>query len=676
MFKPSHIFYYTILLTIYTQSFAQNLILEPIPEYTHEKSVKLKGSTCPLCVVVVEGGASKVEAMTDESGYFIVDVHLKPDQENRLTVKALKEWEEFGRQELKIIQVKEIPPPDVKPLPKFTTAMSIKLKGKACPLCLVTVTGGSSRTQAVAREDGTFEMDVFLKPDDENKLHIRAEARGRTSPPTVVSIIQIRSFKVSIGEKPFIETSMIPKYTKEFSVKIKGKTAPFALVEVKGGSSEASAFSDEEGDFEVEVFLKPDSLNVLRLTAEDMGGFISPPAVIKIYQSITPPPAPKIGRVTSPTNRKYQSIYGIARPGTTIIVTGGELPSAAKVKDNGEFAVKVALKENTINELRITARDQAGNISPYSEVIILHDSIPPPPPTIEDFPRETMDSRATIRGLAEPRCSVSAGGVNIRASSYGDFGLPIKIKKYIRQKRVNKIMLFAEDAAGNRSIPSVVHIVYVPMIRRQAVEFLAGFHSFLPSEFFDANRDRWYLTTFFGPSAELSYDFLVRKGTGPSIGLVLGAYTSFERGIEFDFVDYCIREIREGRGEECALKGDPRELKTMNLTSFYTFPEVKFVLLAEFFDFFVGAGAGLLSFIKDAPYVERKGESTTISKRQDVFHTLSYRISLGSRFFFSEKSSIIARASWIIARIKDVNEFGHDIDAGGALIFVGFGLHF
>jgi len=77
----------------------------------------------------------------------------------------------------------------------------------------------------------------------------------------------------------------------------------------------------------------------------------------------TAPDPPIVDPVHSPTGLDYQSIRGTAEPLATVRVTLDQVNMDTQVLENGEFCIKVQLKENATNELEIQAIDAAENKS-------------------------------------------------------------------------------------------------------------------------------------------------------------------------------------------------------------------------------------------------------------------------------------------------------------------------
>jgi len=84
----------------------------------------------------------------------------------------------------------------------------------------------------------------------------------------------------------------------------------------------------------------------------------------------SPPAAPKIDPVTTPTPLNYQSIHGTADAGSIIHVTGGLAPGQTTADAKGNFCLRVGLNSSAMNTLSFTAQNGAGAVSAATVVKI------------------------------------------------------------------------------------------------------------------------------------------------------------------------------------------------------------------------------------------------------------------------------------------------------------------
>ena len=89
----------------------------------------------------------------------------------------------------------------------------------------------------------------------------------------------------------------------------------------------------------------------------------------------TPPPAPEVHPVTSPTHNPTQEVTGTKEAYAAILVDGQQAVDQTASTD-WQHTVNLA---SGSNQFTVIARDRAGNQSPEVSVDIIFDDIPPPP---------------------------------------------------------------------------------------------------------------------------------------------------------------------------------------------------------------------------------------------------------------------------------------------------------
>jgi len=98
-------------------------------------------------------------------------------------------------------------------------------------------------------------------------------------------------------------------------------------------------------------------------------------ATVNIIQ--TPPAAPDLTIQSQTVNANTIDIEGTAEAGCTIqVARGGVLIASGTTGSDGNFTVNVTLAQNTVNNLSITAVDEAGNESAASTVAITEEPLP------------------------------------------------------------------------------------------------------------------------------------------------------------------------------------------------------------------------------------------------------------------------------------------------------------
>ena len=77
----------------------------------------------------------------------------------------------------------------------------------------------------------------------------------------------------------------------------------------------------------------------------------------------TPPPAPELDAIPQRTYQPDLLLEGSAEKRALILVSGGAAPVQCITNETGRFQVRVPLKPDQLNQLRVEARDKANNLS-------------------------------------------------------------------------------------------------------------------------------------------------------------------------------------------------------------------------------------------------------------------------------------------------------------------------
>ncbi len=552
-------------------------------------------------------------------------------------------------------------PPKVGFIPEQTAKERIKIYGETCSNCGVIVEVNDKRFTSQAKDDGKFQIDVKLEENSENIVRIYGKRKERTTPFVEFRVIHRSLPEVnSIDIPPAVDIGSIPAYTNEPAVSIFGRTVPKTKVVATGGSTPAQTFSDENGFFEITVFLNFDRLNEISVFAGDERGLVSPTANIKVYQITRAPPTPRVDNIPKKTNKEKIELKGESVHGLKIVA---ELPAGGKVEKivgkEGKFSIDILLLPNSPNEINIFASDPAGNTSAPLKAFIYHDSVPPDPPKAEIYPAKAYQNRITVIGKGEPNARVIAkiSGSEFevgRVSSLGDFVAEVPVFKYKGQVRRNFINLFLEDDAGNISSPTLIIVDALPDIKRTYVNFGLGFHTFLgifkfEKEFFrDINKKA---TDFWGISFETSFSQLLQRGSGLEIQGILGLTHSLSN----------VREERLPQGFEIA--GNPQEIMRITLSTVYFALSMNVRLLFENFELNAGPGIGPILLVKTAP--RAFAEEQLIRQESIIFTGYNIRLGLTLGYSITDSFGVHVGTSFSYAPIRNVNEGGASLDAGG-----------
>ncbi|MBI5545796.1 MAG: hypothetical protein HY901_18050, partial [Deltaproteobacteria bacterium] len=169
----------------------------------------------------------------------------------------------------------------------------------------------------------------------------------------------------------------------------------------------------------------------------------------------TPPPAPLLDPVVSPTNQNPTHVRGSAEPGTTVRVTGGVANASVEVGPGGAWLATVPLIPNAANRLAVQAVDPAGNASAARTAEIRHDGVAPILTVLEPGNGESREAiTIAVRGTLADEYSVGEVRIN---------GVPVPLvggafaTRVVLAEGPNEIALSASDAAGN-SVEAMIHV--------------------------------------------------------------------------------------------------------------------------------------------------------------------------------------------------------------------------
>ncbi|MFZ8803052.1 MAG: Ig-like domain-containing protein [Candidatus Calescibacterium sp.] len=557
------------------------------------------------------------------------------------------------------------PPKITSFIPERTAREKLKIEGKTCPNCNVVIEINESRVEASGGADGKFGAEVKLEKNKKNILRIYSLS-GKASSDFIEYSITHADLPLpkNLNEPPSVDKNSIPPYTREASVVIFGRALPLMKVVARGGSSPASSMSDKDGYFELLVFLNFDTLNEIEIYMEDEKGFLSPREKVEIYQISKAPPAPRLYDAPAATNLEKVSLKGKTIPTMKVLaeLKGGRKFETVATK-KGEFVIDVLLVRNSENEISLFTVDPAGNISAPTRLKIIQDSSPPPPPIIESYPSKVVENKATISGRGEADAKIIAKISDTEkvvgtVGKTGDFVVDVEVLKYERQLRRNYIHIILEDKAGNRSEPALIIIDRLPDIRKFVVD--AGisfhtFHNFVGNEFFEKTAETSPYK-FWGFGLEVEPIYIFQRRSGLALGLVLGGYLPVSQKIE----SIVSSEVQA-----------TEEINELTLTKLFIALSPKAVFFAENFDLFFGIDIGTIFLIKKAPELTAEGRWEMVKR---LFIPLMLRLSGKIKYFLNPAIALFFSPSVGYAPIKNANEFGHTLDAGG--VSTTFGVSF
>lgn len=162
----------------------------------------------------------------------------------------------------------------------------------------------------------------------------------------------------------------------------------------------------------------------------------------------TPPSAPGLDPVTTPTNNANQIVKGSKETDTAIVINSG---IKVALNSNATWSYSYPLSEGT-NTLSITARDAAGNDSTPTVAVIILDTTPPTF-TINPYQNPSPISTQSLSGDKEPGCSVKLNGTQIFSSldSSSTWSYTVNLVSGI----TNHFVFTAADALGNTTTKAI-----------------------------------------------------------------------------------------------------------------------------------------------------------------------------------------------------------------------------
>ena len=217
----------------------------------------------------------------------------------------------------------------------------------------------------------------------------------------------------------------------------------------------------------ITVHVPADATTQLRATATDAAGNASTCSDPVTYVEDSSPPAkPSITATapSSPSNRNNPKVKGIAETGSTVTLYAGANCLGARV-NSGPAAtfsspgLGVTVADNTTTNLRATATDAAGNVSPCSaSYTYVEDSSAPAAPsitaTVPGSPAN--DNNPEVKGIAEAGSKVKiyptsdCSGNPLASGTAAKFASP-GITVHVPADATTQLRATATDAAGNAS---------------------------------------------------------------------------------------------------------------------------------------------------------------------------------------------------------------------------------
>ncbi|WP_237682242.1 Ig-like domain-containing protein, partial [Heyndrickxia coagulans] len=183
--------------------------------------------------------------------------------------------------------------------------------------------------------------------------------------------------------------------------------------------------------------------------AEDAAGNKSGETTVTVIDK-TAPAAPKVGEVSDTST----VVTGTTEAGAKVTVkSGSNILGTATADSTGAFKVTIA-KQKAGTKLVVYAEDAAGNKSGETTVTVIDKTAPAAPKV-----GEVSDTSTVVTGTTEAGAKVTVkSGSNILGTATADHTGAFKVT-IAKQKAGTKLVVYAEDAARNKSVETLVTVI-------------------------------------------------------------------------------------------------------------------------------------------------------------------------------------------------------------------------
>jgi hypothetical protein len=346
-------------------------------------------------------------------------------------------------------------------------------------------TSDCSGASAAGGSAATFSSSgIQVSVSDDSTTTFRATAADQAGNASDCSPGSIAYAEDSTPPAPPDLTATVPDSpANDNSPSVKGTAEPGSTIrlyttsdcsDVPAGSGSAGAFSLVG----VQVTVPDDSTTTFRATATDDAGNVSACSSTSIayVEDSTPPvqPDPTATNPVSPANDNGPRIEGTAEAGATVRVytdadCSGAVAASGSAATFTSTGIQVSVPDDSTTAFRVTATDQAGNVSACSAPIdYTEDSTAPDPPELtatvpnppanENAPRirGTSVPGTTVQVYTDANCAapVAANGSAAQFSSPG-------LQVLVGDDTATTFRGTATDAAGNVSACSPSSVAYI-----------------------------------------------------------------------------------------------------------------------------------------------------------------------------------------------------------------------
>ena len=191
--------------------------------------------------------------------------------------------------------------------------------------------------------------------------------------------------------------------------------------------------------------------NNLTLSSKDRAGNESVVTSGLIVRDSTPPAAPTLNAVSSPTRVSPESISGTKDVNSSVYLNGAQIVGA---DSNTSWTYSLTLNAGD-NAISLTSRDALGNESPAVTGKVVYDATAPSTPVVNAVTSPTGLSAQTISGTKEANSSILVNGeeqVTLNGSTTWVCNVSLV-------EGTNTLSVTSKDAAGNTSAAASATIV-------------------------------------------------------------------------------------------------------------------------------------------------------------------------------------------------------------------------
>ncbi|MGE0791230.1 MAG: Ig-like domain-containing protein [Sandaracinaceae bacterium] len=417
---------------------------------------QLRGMAEVGATIEIEGAMEPASGVVGADGRFAIDVALATSAtdmvENELSAVAIDPaGNRSAAADVTIVFDPNLPveAPMFDDPPAFTNQGTLTLTGSAEPGVGISVAGGATDGSAVAGGDGTFSVDVGLRPNAANTLLAFAVSGVEVSPAVTLRI----EHDDMAPDAPSLDAQASP--TGATTIRLTGQTEPFASLEVTGGAAMATGTADDAGAFSLDVMLTADASNDLMIVAIDRATNRSDAVSLSIVQDSTLEAPITVDPVMSPTAIPTVTLSGTAAANVMIEIDGGAASASAMSDGDGAWTSDVMLTHNARNELRVHRMGSTVE----TLVTIEHDDIAPGAPALNGLASPTNSTRIAVTGTTDPLARVSVTGATATASATAAADGRFQVDVVIATDAETTLNVIATDRAGNASIPSTATVM-------------------------------------------------------------------------------------------------------------------------------------------------------------------------------------------------------------------------